>query len=332
MPTKLFIYLFPLWSIFIIACTHEDTSNCAQGIQLHFTHLLNKQNQNLFGEKVNGVSVYVFGADGKYVDTYKSGNIKLTNDYLMTLSLKPGTYQLIVLGGDMNTYQVGEMNNSQSDDFDLLLKKGVTDIKHFSFLINKEHEVDSELNIASELSHLFYGYASGLDVEYGTYTDATIDLIRDTKRINVRITGYRFLTDYLHRVKQTPGIEVEALSVNGRYKNDNSIDEYAKKLRYVFSNNKQSDDTLNYTAIMMRLLIEKDPSQLKVILPASQTELYNKNMVEQICKNPQYKTQTDLDREETFNFDISILPDLNISIKINGWEIIEITPDHNKIN
>ncbi|MGL5636595.1 MAG: FimB/Mfa2 family fimbrial subunit [Bacteroidales bacterium] len=332
MPTKLFLYFLSLWSLFIIACTHEDTSNCAQGIQLHFTHLLNKQNQNLFGEKVNGVSVYVFGADGKFVDTYVSGNTKLTNDYVMTLSLKPGTYRLIVLGGDMNTYQVGEMSNSQSDNFDLLLRKGVTDINHFAFLINKEYQAGSELNISSELSHLFYGYASGLDVEYGTYTDATIDLIRDTKRINVRITGYRFLTDHLFRDQQNPGIDVEALSLNGRYKNDNSIDEYAKKLRYIFSNNKQSGDTLNYTAIMMRLLIENDPSQLKVILPAVQNELYNKNMVEQICKNPQYKTQTDLDREETFNFDISILPDLNISIKINGWEIIEVTPDHNKIN
>lgn len=314
------------------ACTHEDTSDCVQGVRLHFTHLLNNQDENLFGDKVEAVSVFVFDSNNKYVETYQSQSVKLTNDYVMTLPLKSGLYNFIVLGGNLNSYHIGEMFDSAKDHFEPVLKKGITDINDFSFLIKNEYQSQGEMEVNPDLEHLFYGSLDSVAIPYGSYTDATVDLLRDTKRINVHIIGYQYLPKMLSRSNLANQVDVHATSLNGRYKKDNSVDEFAKPLKYLFGNHVLNSDTLKCNTVMMRLFAENDPSRLKILIPATQYVLYDKNMIEQILKHPKYQTQRDLDREEEFTFEIMINPGLNITIKINGWEIIEITPDKSNIS
>lgn len=327
MLKRIFIYLIPVWFLITNACTHEDTSDCVQGVRLHFTHLLNNQNVNLFGDKVEAVSVFVFDSNDKYVETYQSQSVKLTNDYVMTLPLKPGLYNFIVLGGNLTNYHVGEMFDSSKDHFEPALKKGVTDIKHFSFLIKNEYQSQGEMEVNPDLEHLYYGNLDSLSIPYGSYTDATVDLLRDTKKINVHIIGYQYLLQTLTRSDLSKQVDVHATSLNGRYKKDNSADEFAKPLKYLFGNHALSNDTLKCNTVMMRLFAENDPSRLKILIPSTQYVLYDRNMIEQILKNPKYQSQRDLDREDEFTFEITITPGLNVTIKINGWEIIEITPD-----
>lgn len=313
--------------MFLSGCIHEDTDDCMQGVRLHFSHLLNNQNINLFGDKVKAVYVFVFDNNGKYVETFISKETTLTNDYVMNLPLKPGTYKFIVLGGDMKSYLFGEMKDSQNNDFSQNMTKGKTDIEKFSFLIKGEEIKQDEVIVGNNLSHLFHGSVYDIVVPPGQYTDAIVDLMQDTKTINVHIIGYQYLGNYLTKNDYGSVVDIHATAKNGRYKKDNTIDSYAQNLKYLFGNHYLSGDTLKSNTVVMRLMAQNDLSQLKILIPKNQYVLYDKNMVQQILKNPKYQTQTDLDKEEEFTFEIKITPQLNISIKINGWEIIEITPD-----
>lgn len=316
----------PVWMI-LSGCTHEDTDECMQGVRLHFTHFLNNQKTNLFGSKVKTVFVITFDKNGKYVETFVSKQPTLSNDYVMDLPLKPGSYQFIVLGGDMATYLFGEMKDSKNNSFSPIMNKGESDIEKFCFLIKGEENKQDEVIIDKNLSHLFHGSLFNVVVPPGEYTDATIDLIQDTKKINVHIIGYQYLSNDQTINDYRSVVDIHATAKNGRYKKDNTIDSYAQNLKYLFGNYYLSGDTLKSSTIVMRLMAQNDSSQLKIITQKNQYVLYNKNMVKQILKNPIYQTQTDLDREEEFTFEIKITSQSDVSVKINGWEIIEITPD-----
>lgn len=316
----------PVWML-LSGCTHEDTDECMQGVRLHFTHLLNNQNTNLFGSKVKAVYVFTFDKNGKYVETFVSKQPKLTNDYVMDLPLKQGTYQFIVLGGNMATYLFGEMKDSQNHDFNGSMNKGESDIEKFTFLIKGEEIKQDEVIVGNNLSHLFHGSVYDIVVPPGQYTDANVDLMQDTKTINVHIIGYQYLGNYLTKNDYGSVVDIHATAKNGRYKKDNTIDSYAQNLKYLFGNHYLSGDTLKSNTVVMRLMAQNDLSQLKILIPKNQYVLYDKNMVQQILKNPKYQTQTDLDKEEEFTFEIKITPQLDVSVRINGWEIIEITPD-----
>lgn len=316
-------------------CTHEDTEDCVQGVRLHFTHLLNNQNVNLFGTKVNMVSVYVFDKDGLYLDTYTSKGIQLTNDYVMSLPLKPGTYSFVVLGGDLQTYRVGEMKDSPTTDFSTELKKGVTTIENFSFLIDDQVPTSGPLVIEDQLSGLFHGLLKDFVVPSGKVSEATIDLMKDTKRINVHIIGLSNLDKYIEGLTRTSYAQFFNIHINaqnGRYTFNDDIDENAYPLKYLFVTPVETNDTLKTSTTILRLMAEGDKSYLNVSLQGKPEALYNKQMVSQILQNPKYKTQQDLDKEDEFTFEIYLGSDLNVSIKINGWNILDITPESEKSN
>lgn len=317
------------------ACTHEDTEDCVQGVRLHFTHLLNNQNVNLFGTKVNMVSVYIFDKDGLYLDTYTSKGIQLTNDYVMSLPLKAGTYSFIVLGGDLLTYRVGEMIDPLSNKFSVELQKGITNIKNFTYLIDDDIPSSGPLIVNNQLSDLFHGISMDFVVPSGKIVETTIDLIKDTKRINVHIIGLSNLDKYISELTRTsyaPYFDIYINAQNGRYTYMNDIDDTAYPLKHLFGPAVEQNDTLKVSTNVLRLMATKDKSYLNVSLQGKPEPLYHQQMVSQILQNPKYKTQDDLDREDQFTFEIYLESDLNVSIKVNGWTIIDITPVSRKYN
>ncbi|MGL5730328.1 MAG: FimB/Mfa2 family fimbrial subunit [Bacteroidales bacterium] len=321
--------------VFLSGCTKEDTDDCVQGIQLRFTYTLNNQHTNLFGAKVGMVTVYVFDQAGKYVDTFSSKGVVLSNEYVMTLPLKSGQYSFIALGGDLLTYRVGEMFNSQAHKFVPELIKGKTSIEDFAFLLDDNPPSDQPVLLADELSHLFYGKLADFIAPAGKISSATIDLMKDTKTINVHIIGYSYLEPLTRDYKETRTdfttfFDLNITSKNGRYRYDNSIGEYAYPLLYKFRQPTASNDTFKTNTRVLRLMAENDPSELHVSYPGNDS-FYSVNMVKEIKKNPQYNVQEDFDREDEFTFVIKIDPSLNVTISINGWVIQSIVPNK-KIN
>ncbi|MGL5787769.1 MAG: FimB/Mfa2 family fimbrial subunit [Bacteroidales bacterium] len=314
----------------ISGCVHEDTEDCIQGIQLRFTYTLNNQQTNLFGANVEIITVFVFDESGKYIKTYDSKGTTLTKDYIMTLPLKPGNYNFIALGGNLSSYQIVDMINSEANNFSPILKAGVTDIKGFSFLVDATPTLSEPIEINDQLVHLFHGKLEKFNAQAGKISEATIDLIKDTKDIHITVLGI----DYLYKYANETGLDINNIlkfalsSNNGRYRYDNSLDEHSKDINYNFHNTKISGDTLWTETRILRLFESEDKSELTVTIPGL-GNIYQSNLVSAIMQNPVYSTQIDLDREDQFNFIIKFQPDYSVSISINDWNIINIAPSIN---
>lgn len=332
MLKRLAILIILGFMVFLSGCTKEDTDDCVQGIQLRFTYMLNKQQTNLFGAKVGMITVYVFDQAGKYVDTFSSKGVDLTNDYVMTLPLKSGEYSFIALGGDLQTYRVGEMFDSQTHKFVPELVKGKTSIEDFSFLLDDNPPAELPVVLNDEISHLFHGLLIHFVAPPGKISSATIDLIKDTKTINVHIIGVSYLDQLLskgigNRTDFSNFFDIHVASKNGRYIYDNTIDSYAHPLIYKFRQPTVLNDTLKTNTRVLRLMAENDPSELHVSYPGNDS-FYSVNMVNEIKKIPQYSDQEDFDREDEFTFEIKIDPSLSVTISINGWVIQSIVPNN----
>lgn len=310
-------------------CVHEETEDCVQGIRLRFTYTLNNQQVNLFGANVEMVTVFAFDESGKYLNTYSSKGTTLSKDYVMTLPLKAGRYSFIVLGGNLSSYQIGEMINSATDEISSELKQGKTDMQKLAFLIDGNPPASGQLVIDKMLTDLYHGVLLGLEAPLGVISEATVDLIKDTNNINIMILGM----DYLYKYVEDMGADIDNIlafdvfSNNGRYMYDNSPDQYAHELNYKFFNTRVNGDTLWTTSRILRLFAKNDPTVLSVKIP-DKTDIYSTNLVSAIMQNPDYNSQTDLDREDQYNFVIRFQPDYSVEITINDWKIVIIVPSN----
>ncbi len=79
---------------------------------------------------------------------------------------------------------------------------------------------------------------------------------------------------------------------------------------------------------MMRLVLDHT-SILTIEEPAISRVIYSQDMIENIRLNPKYSSQENIDREDTFVFEINITKndhDIVMSLLVNGWKIKDVIP------
>lgn len=315
---RISLYLFVAFIVILQSCIKEDLSTCKSELLLRFRYTLNDQYVDLFDAEVDRVTIYVFDSEGKYVANFSEQGSRLTNDYVMHVPLPPGDYRIVAYGGDFNTYSAGELN-SQTNTLNQTLIEGVTDINDFCIELKSIMEADNYLHPATTPDDLYVGLvnasSSSNDKEI-----VTVELIKNTKKIKVKITG----TDFI------PGaLDINIIATNGRYKFDNRIDVNHGTMKYTPINTSVLPNYMEVDLKMMRLVLGQSP--MLVIKNSTTSEvIYSENMIEQILLTQQYLSQEDFDREDEFVFEIAIKSNNNIVevvVSINGWLINNIGPD-----
>lgn len=305
--------------LFLSGCIKEESSCCNLGLHLRFRYTLNDQYTNLFGAEVNRIAVYVFDSKGKYVDTFSEQGDKLTNDYVMNVSVPKGRYSVVAYGGDFSTYSAGELT-AQTNAINHLLRKGVTDIHDFRVELKNIIEQDNYLHPTQIPDDLYVGLVHDVLSCPSNKKITDVELIKDTKKIKVKITGIDNINAPL---------DVYIIARNGRYTFDNSIDMNHGIFKYTSVKSLQQTNYLEVDLKMMRLVLGQSP-MLVVKNSLTSEVIYSKNMIEQILLTKKYTTQADFDREDEFVFDLTIKSTNNkvtISVSINGWKIIMVNPD-----
>lgn len=316
---RISIQLFIVFILLLQSCIKEDIPICKSELLLRFRYTLNDQYANLFDSEVDRVTIYIFDHNGKYVDRFSEQGSKLTSDYVMHISLPEGRYSAVAYGGDFTTYSVGELNR-QTNILNSTLRKGVTDI----------HDFLIELNNASGAENYLYPIGTPDDLYAGLATDAAsapnnqnvtdVELMKDTKKIKVKITG----TDFI----DAP-LDVYITARNGRYQFDNNIDLNHGLFKYTPVNSALQPNYMEVDLKMLRLVLGQ--SAMLVIKNSVTSEIiYNENMIDQILSTQKYTTQQDFDREDEFVFEITLESKDNhvgIVVLINGWKINNINPD-----
>lgn len=305
-------------STLFVGCTKEDVSICSPGLLLKFSYLLNNQGVNLFGDEVDQMTVFAFDAQGRYYATFSDAGNQLTNDYVMTLPLPVGRYTLISWGGDMAQYNPLALIDENADVRESLTK-GVTTLEQFRLLVKQQEN--------TEALGLYYGKAQ--DVESKTTAQQTypIELTKNSNTIRVHFTGIDNMPRSAQlKADQTPMFDVTITAHNGRYDYENMIPSAAKTVLYKPHTISEKPNDLTYDSNMLRLMIGRRP-MLRVVNNQTGEEVCNFNIVEAIMKDPKYKTQGDIDREDFFPFEFNIGSDLSVTITINGWSIINVIPE-----
>lgn len=315
---RISLYLLTVFILLLQSCTKEDRIPCKSELLLRFRYTLNNQNVNLFGAQVKRVTVYVFDSNGKYVDSFTDSGSQLTNDYVMHLSLPVGKYSVVVYGGDFTTYSAGELNSLNV--LNQTLRKGITDINDFRAELKNTSGADNFLYPASTPDDLYAGMAMNVASTYDNQTITDVDLIKNTKKIIVKISGTSNISAPL---------EVYILAQNGRYGYDNNIDAASGVFKYFPMNTLTQTDYTQAELKILRLMLGQSP-MLVVRNSVTHEVIYNENMIDQILATKKYVSQEDFDRENEFVFEIKINPggiELGISVFINGWKIHNINPD-----
>lgn len=307
---------------FMQSCIRDDDSDCKpSALRLRFRYTLNNQHSDLFDLEVHRVSVYVFDANGKYIGTYSESGDKLANNYSMIIPLPEGSYQVVTFCDNLNTFTAGWID-SGTNSFNYQLQPEITTITDFRLMLNSTEGTDEYLIPQSFPGDLYAGYVVSALATNDASDNTVVDLMKNTKNIKVRIS----YTNIVTRSVTIPDIYITA--TNGRYKNDNSIDTSDRVLKYTPHNTSVTDNTVESILRTMRLVTGHDPT---LVIKNSVTSEYivNRNLTELILLNPQYTSQEDIDREDTFLFDINVNQSDNnivISVSINGWKINVITP------
>lgn len=311
---RISIHLLIVFVLLLQSCIKDDLSNCKSELLLRFRYTLNDQHTNLFDSDIHRVTVYIFDSNGKYVGNFSQQGDKLTNDYVMRIPLPEGKYSVVAYGGDFATYSAGEL---KAGTINPTLIKGVTDINDFRAELKNIIGVDNYLYPITTPDDLYAGLALNAIADQRNETITDVELIRDTKKIKVKITG----TD-----AYSAPLEVYITALNGRYKFDNSIDTNHGTFKYTPINTLLQPNYMEVDLKMMRLMLGQSP-MLVIKNSVTQEVLYNENMIDQILSTLQYITQEDFDREDEFIFEISVVNDVVVSVSINGWIINNINPD-----
>ena len=336
------ILIFLLTAILAGGCTKEDLGQCT-GFRLMFEYTYNKQNQNLLTIRIHDIRVYIFDqSTGLLVKIVRVGDASIARGWV-DVDLPDGVYTASAwAGSSTDMMQAGfmdaEMDNPASQLYKLQATIGHTTLQNFRMMLAYNALTGGEIAPKIEqFDDLFFAMAQNISVKTGGRNQTVkFDFLKNTSILKVKISGLERLWSY----DQTPAhpLNVFVTGKNGRYNYDNKIDAYAQQVHYEPPYTALTASEMDIDIKELRLDIYRNaayPSLLHIVNPVTGQDMVPPlNIIDMILsakdKNTGayiWKNQDDIDREEEFPIEISILYDLSVSVSVNGFEVVNTSPD-----
>ena len=305
-------------------CVTDDLSIC--GISVHFSYTKNLEGVDKFSSSINKINLYVFDAEGYFVQEYAVAKDSLPQDFTIYVNLAPGTYDFVAwgnLGDDYEIQSAFEKGVTRMDDLQLSLKR---------------QPGDTVSALPRPLYHggLFRTEIQATDLQINQ--KLLVDMMKDTKEIKVIARG-------LAITKETRAAgtiyDCAISSRNGDYKFDNSITGDAR-LQYIPQAEVDDENHLVSDFVIMRefnttgitgsrltvnrqattsagasVLLDED---LRPYLLAAETGDFT------AAKLGTLLDPADLDIWDKFTIELFFDETMGtVSISVNGWEAQEVT-------
>ena len=304
--------------ILTTSCIKEKLSHCEPGVYITYYYNHNKQYTNLFENEVDRLEIFIFDNSNTFYKKYVfTDTRRLTNNHQINLPLPQGNWTIVTWGGYLTDYNITELTPGvdKLDDLILTLKPDKIDS-------------DTGIEINHSLIQLFHGEITKITTYEDKYTYAKIPLRKNISTINLKITGLDLIT------RRTKGLLPEDFNIktvlnNDRHIIDNSIAPNSKDVTYTCIS-QASQSVLNTSHNVMRLMVNDKSGNLIIGSNYLEDGGINIPLIESIMQNPNYKNQDDLDREDTYDFTISLKPipgntnSIKVTIIINSWEVINV--------
>lgn len=182
---------------------NEELPECR--LLVRFKYGYNMLFTDAFHTQVDKVELYVFDKEGRFLFRQsEEGNVLTTGNYLMSVELPIGEYQLMAWAGAHGSYDITP------------LEPGVSTITDLRLLLKRE----KTLVIEHELEPLWYGEINTVDFTGDVNQTETINLIKDTNKLRFVFQGYAGDADWGINVHD---YDYEIIESNGYLGHDNSL-------------------------------------------------------------------------------------------------------------
>jgi hypothetical protein len=342
---KILIAVIAALAFVIGGCTKDDLSDCG-GLRLQFRYTHNKQRQNLLAGQVRDIRVYVFNRNtGQLAYIIRPGAQDIARGYLeVDLPDRPnGVFTFVAwAGGSTDMMQGGymdaKMTNPATHAYNPNATTGDATLENFSMMLrynilpgNVPGDITPQVE---QFDDLFFAMAQDITLKNTAAQTVDFDFIKNTSTLKVKVTGIDHLT---RAPAPDQPLHLFVTGRNERYRFDNTIDGYARELRYEPPYRTLTATTMEVNVKVQRLDIDRhdaDAVLLYVRRPETGFDMIEPlNVIKAILsiKNAQgayiYRTQEDIDREDEFIIEISILHDLSVKVTVNGFEIVDVIPE-----
>lgn len=176
----------------------QDLDDCPYGLYVNFKYDYNLQRADMFNDHVGSVTLYIFDEDGNLVKTQEESNVGGVSPlsdpgYAMHITdLAPGHYQFIALAGQRPYADMLADSRARFVRTDMAPGDGMTQL---GVQLDRQQRgatgVYDIVNNGLPLDTLWHGMLSEpvqvYPYESNRASYATVDLVRDTKKINVTL-------------------------------------------------------------------------------------------------------------------------------------------------
>lgn len=179
---KTYITLLAAFAMLILSscdALHEHLQPCPQGLRLRFVFDYNMEFANSFHRQVDCLTVLFYDAQGNHVETRTATPDELADEsWRMTLDLDPGTYTVLAYGG-MDCDNSSFLFGSRPEE---------TQLRDIMVNMHDRHFRSGEgQRVSADLLHPHYHglLEVGVPEESTTYTEATVEMVRNTNGVRV---------------------------------------------------------------------------------------------------------------------------------------------------
>lgn len=278
-------------------CIKENECCCSQDytvLGLKFRYATNKSIHQQTEFPPNAMlAVFIFDDKGTFVSQINDSLNQVNDDYTMKLPFKQGSYQFVAWTGyDETCYQLSACIPQQTDIHD--------------FFLSLKREKDNQT--INQPSLLYHGIHDIVKIREGKENIVWIDLKQITNHIQVIVHNLNDKKKHIIYIEDN----------NGKY---DSFLQYAddEKITYLPTYSNPSNTTSSLIADFTVMKLDKNREPRLKISDDTGVIRYDENLIGKLLQKKPY---IDFDYNHDFTIEISFNDYIRVSIKINGWEII----------
>lgn len=308
-----------LW--LITGCINEDFSGCPQGnfhVAFEYVHHTDNTCPDRFDIDVQQIDLYVFDAAGCFLKCITRKGEPFPKDFRIDPELSAGSYTLVAWG-----------NLTDEVTLQPVFITGQTTLEQALLSLN----ATEERGVNHKLTPVFHAMKQ---VEINSMEERTevLSFIKNENHLRLNVKWFeKSGIPCIHRCAD--GVRVRVVDPKGAtYKFDNSVVASGNELTYYPYQGTNNDAWNQLTSIfsLMRLVEGEKLTLLieRLMQDGTIKKLYRSDLLELVRRHPYSRTQSELDREDVYEVEISLIDDLDgntdthmqTAITVAGWTII----------
>ncbi|WP_294470499.1 FimB/Mfa2 family fimbrial subunit [uncultured Bacteroides sp.] len=305
----------------VAGCVKEDFSGCPTGaysIAFEYVNHTDAEHTNRFCRDVHRVDLYVFDSTGHFVKCITTNGAPFDKDFHIEPELPEGGYTLVAWGNISDEVLIKPVFVSGKTTFE----EGILSLK----------AIENQ-SVNKKLTSVFHAIKE-VTVEGAIDKTDILSFTKNENQLNLTVKWFdKSGASCIHRCAE--GVRARVVDPKGAtYKFDNSVVASGNEMTYYpyqINGNKAGNQLESVFSLMRLVEGEKLTLLIERLMPDGNIkEIHRTDLIELIKMHPYASIQSELERQDVYNIEISLIDDLDgdtdtymqTAIIIAGWKII----------